>query len=208
MSHCVKVIPGYGHAVLRKTDPRYMAQRKFALQHLPDDELFKIVSTIYEVSSTAFTLLLGILFKRCLESHVHDASYRVSLSPVRLYASQDTKQSQLMILLYACGVSNFPAVHPPKDPSSIFSVPWPQVVPDVLTKLGKVKNPYPNVDAHSGVLLCHYGFTEHDYYTVLFGVSRGIGALSQLFWDRALGLPLERPKSVTPEWLWNHAKKN
>lgn len=83
-----------------------------------------------------------------------------------------------------------------------------QVVPDVLTKLGKVKNPWPNVDAHSGVLLCHYNFTEHDYYTVLFGVSRGIGALSQLFWDRALGLPLERPKSVTPEWLWAHAKKN
>lgn len=45
----MKVIPGYGHAVLRKTDPRYMAQRKFALQHLPDDDLFKIVSTIYEV---------------------------------------------------------------------------------------------------------------------------------------------------------------
>lgn len=83
-----------------------------------------------------------------------------------------------------------------------------QVVPGVLTKLGKVKNPWPNVDAHSGVLLCHYDFTEHDYYTVLFGVSRGIGALSQLFWDRALGLPLERPKSVTPEWLWEHAKKN
>lgn len=83
-----------------------------------------------------------------------------------------------------------------------------KVVPGVLTKLGKVKNPWPNVDAHSGVLLCHYGFTEHDFYTVLFGVSRGIGALSQLFWDRALGLPLERPKSVTPEWLWTHAKKN
>jgi len=25
-----RVVPGYGHAVLRKTDPRYMAQRKFA----------------------------------------------------------------------------------------------------------------------------------------------------------------------------------
>lgn len=50
----VKVIPGYGHAVLRKTDPRYMAQRKFALQHLPDDDLFKIVSTIYEVSATVW----------------------------------------------------------------------------------------------------------------------------------------------------------
>jgi citrate synthase len=38
-----QVIPGYGHAVLRKTDPRYEAQRQFALKHLPDDELFKIV---------------------------------------------------------------------------------------------------------------------------------------------------------------------
>ena len=44
-----KVIPGYGHAVLRKTDPRYMAQREFCLKHMPQDELFKIVSTIYEV---------------------------------------------------------------------------------------------------------------------------------------------------------------
>eukprot|EP00612_Vaucheria_litorea_P005539 CAMPEP_0171462506 /NCGR_PEP_ID=MMETSP0945-20130129/6518_1 /TAXON_ID=109269 /ORGANISM="Vaucheria litorea, Strain CCMP2940" /LENGTH=455 /DNA_ID=CAMNT_0011989049 /DNA_START=18 /DNA_END=1385 /DNA_ORIENTATION=+ len=124
-----KVIPGYGHAVLRKTDPRYEAQRQFALKHLPNDELFHIVSTVYEV------------------------------------------------------------------------------VPGVLTSLGKVKNPWPNVDAHSGALLCHYGFTEYDYYTVLFGVSRGMGALSQLFWDRALGLPLERPKSVTPEFLWSQAKK-
>ena len=33
-----------------------------------------------------------------------------------------------------------------------------QVVPDVLTKHGKTKNPYPNVDSHSGVLLWHYGF--------------------------------------------------
>ena len=36
---------------------------------------------------------------------------------------------------------------------------------------------------------------------MLFGVSRATGALSQLFWDRALGLPLERPKSVTSEWI-------
>lgn len=118
-----KVIPGYGHAVLRKTDPRYTCQREFALKHLPDDPLFKLVDTIY------------------------------------------------------------------------------QVMPDILKEHGKVANPYPNVDSHSGVLLWHYGFTQYQYYTVLFGVSRGVGALSQLYWDRALGLPLERPKSVTPEWL-------
>mmetsp|Transcript_7498 Transcript_7498/g.12255 ORF Transcript_7498/g.12255 Transcript_7498/m.12255 type:complete len:459 (-) Transcript_7498:339-1715(-) len=117
------VIPGFGHAVLRKTDPRYMCQREFALKFMPDDEMFKLVSTLYEV------------------------------------------------------------------------------VPGVLTETGKVKNPWPNVDAHSGVLLQHYGFTEAEYYTVLFGVSRALGVLSSLVIDRVLGLPLERPKSMTTEWI-------
>ncbi|XP_059651782.1 citrate synthase, mitochondrial isoform X2 [Cornus florida] len=124
-----KVVPGFGHGVLRKTDPRYMCQREFAMKHLPDDPLFQLVAKLYEV------------------------------------------------------------------------------VPPILTELGKVKNPWPNVDAHSGVLLNHYGLTEARYYTVLFGVSRSIGICSQLIWDRALGLPLERPKSVTMEWLENYCKK-
>lgn len=123
-----KVIPGYGHAVLRKTDPRYTCQREFGLKYMPNDELFRIVDTIY------------------------------------------------------------------------------QVMPGVLTEHGKTKNPYPNVDSHSGVLLQYYGLTQQNYYTVLFGVSRAIGVLSQLFWDRALGLPLERPKSITSEWINNHFK--
>eukprot|EP00003_Mantamonas_plastica_P025078 TRINITY_DN4832_c0_g1_i2.p1 TRINITY_DN4832_c0_g1~~TRINITY_DN4832_c0_g1_i2.p1 ORF type:complete len:429 (+),score=157.66 TRINITY_DN4832_c0_g1_i2:1734-3020(+) len=118
-----KVIPGFGHAVLRKTDPRYMCQREFAQRHLPDDPLFKLVSDIYEV------------------------------------------------------------------------------VPKVLTEQGKTKNPWPNVDAHSGVLLQYYNLTEFDYYTVMFGVSRAMGVLPSLVWDRALGLPIERPKSVTTEWI-------
>jgi citrate synthase len=116
-----QVIPGYGHAVLRKTDPRYTAQREFCLKYLPDDELFKIVSTLYEV------------------------------------------------------------------------------VPPTLEKHGKAKNPWPNVDAHSGVIQVYYGVTEYDFYTVLFGVSRAMGVLASLIWDRALGLPLERPKSLTTE---------
>ena len=37
----------------------------------------------------------------------------------------------------------------------------------------------------------HYGLEQYDYYTVLFGVGRAWGVLAQLFWDRALGLPLE-----------------
>lgn len=72
-----------------------------------------------------------------------------------------------------------------------------QVVPEVLMQTGKVKNPWPNVDAHSGVLLQYYGIREENFYTVLFGVSRSIGVLAQGIWSRALGLPIERPKSVT-----------
>jgi len=118
-----KVVPGYGHAVLRKTDPRFIAQREFALKHLPNDPIFKVVSKVFEVA------------------------------------------------------------------------------PDILTQHGKAKNPWPNVDAHSGCLLWHYGVTEYDFYTVFFGVSRALGVLAQLIWDRALGLPIERPKSVTTEWI-------
>lgn len=47
----------------------------------------------------------------------------------------------------------------------------------------------------------YYGLIEFDFYTVLFGIGRAFGVLSQLVWDRALGLPLERPKSVTSDWL-------
>jgi len=118
-----RVIPGFGHAVLRKTDPRYTCQRGFALENLPEDPLFKLCSLLYEV------------------------------------------------------------------------------VPAVLTEQGKVKNPWPNVDAHSGVLLQYYGFKETDFYTVLFGMSRAMGVLSSLTYDRILGAPIERPKSVTWEWI-------
>ena len=132
-----RVVPGYGHAVLRKTDPRYMSQREFGLRKLPEDPMFKLVSQVYKIA------------------------------------------------------------------------------PGVLTEHGKTKNPYPNVDAvshisfftktsanhvqHSGVLLQYYGLTEANYYTVLFGVSRALGVLPQLIIDRALGAPIERPKSFSTE---------
>jgi len=74
-----------------------------------------------------------------------------------------------------------------------------KIAPGVLTEHGKTKNPYPNVDAHSGVLLQYYGLTEANYYTVLFGVSRAIGVLPQLIIDRAVGAPIERPKSFSTE---------
>ena len=122
-----KVVPGYGHAVLRQTDPRFSAQMDFGKKHMPDDPLVQTVWNIYEA------------------------------------------------------------------------------VPSVLQTIGKIKNPWPNVDAHSGALLVHYGMVEYEFYTVLFGVSRSLGVLASLCWDRALGFPLERPKSVTTrlvkEWL-------
>ena len=74
-----------------------------------------------------------------------------------------------------------------------------ETVPPILQSLGKIKNPWPNVDAHSGALLVHYGMVEYEFYTVLFAVSRALGVLSSLCWDRVLGFPLERPKSVTTE---------
>jgi citrate synthase len=125
-----KVVPGYGHAVLRKTDPRFTAQMEFGKKHLPDDPLVQTVWNIYEA------------------------------------------------------------------------------VPPILQSLGKIKNPWPNVDAHSGALLVHYGMVEYEFYTVLFGVSRSLGVLASLIWDRALGMPLERPKSVTTELvkLWLEGK--
>lgn len=43
--------------------------------------------------------------------------------------------------------------------------------------------------------------TEMNFYTVLFGVSRALGVLSSLVWDRALALPIERPKSMSTAGL-------
>ncbi|MCX6209393.1 MAG: citrate (Si)-synthase, eukaryotic [Bacteroidetes bacterium] len=126
-----KVVPGYGHAVLRKTDPRFTAQMEFGKKHMPEDKLCQTVWNIYET------------------------------------------------------------------------------VPPILQSLGKIKNPWPNVDAHSGALLVHYGLVEYEFYTVLFAVSRALGVLSSLCWSRALSFPLERPKSVTTEAvkLWVEGKE-
>ncbi|MCT4623489.1 MAG: citrate (Si)-synthase, partial [Schleiferiaceae bacterium] len=66
---------------------------------------------------------------------------------------------------------------------------------------GKVKNPWPNVDAHSGQLLMHYNLTEYEFYTVLFGVARSLGTMANLIWDRAIGSALERPGSTTTDLL-------
>ncbi|WMV10939.1 hypothetical protein MTR67_004324 [Solanum verrucosum] len=52
-----KVVPGFGHGVLRKTDPRYTCQREFAMKHLPEDPLFQLVSKLYEVVPPVLTEL-------------------------------------------------------------------------------------------------------------------------------------------------------
>lgn len=124
-----KVVPGYGHAVLRQPDPRFTAQKEFAEQYIKDSDIVQIVWDVFEV------------------------------------------------------------------------------VPSILQSLGKVKNPWPNVDAHSGALLVHYGLKESGFYTVLFGVSRALGVLAATCWSRALGMPLERPKSVTSDWAFDFLAK-
>jgi citrate synthase len=118
-----QVIPGYGHAVLRTTDPRFTAQLQFGQKYLPDDEIYKLVELVYEV------------------------------------------------------------------------------LPGVLKETRKVKNPWPNVDAINGALQYHYGVRQFDFYTVLFGVSRILGLSAHAVWSRALGKPIERPKSLTTKML-------
>jgi len=124
-----KVIPGFGHGVLRKTDPRYTIQRAFAAKHFPEDPLFKLANVCYEA------------------------------------------------------------------------------IPPVLEATGKVKNPWPNVDALSGTCMQRYGLTQEDYYTVVFAVSRSLGCMANLVWSRLMGLPIERPKSMTLDALEAAAKK-
>jgi len=75
------------------------------------------------------------------------------------------------------------------------------VVPAVLKEQGKAKNPAPNVDAISGTLQYYYGVRDFDFYTVLFGVGRALGVASNYVWSRALGMPIERPKSLTTKML-------
>jgi len=118
-----RVIPGYGHAVLRCPDPRFTAFMEFGGEHIHDDPVFTIVQKLFDV------------------------------------------------------------------------------VPGVLKEQGKAKNPWPNVDAASGSLLYHFGMTEFSFYTVLFSISRAMGMVSQMVINRALGIPIMRPKSVTTTWL-------
>jgi citrate synthase len=44
-----KVVPGYGHAVLRITDPRFDAFLAFGKQYCSTDPVFRIVSDVFDV---------------------------------------------------------------------------------------------------------------------------------------------------------------
>lgn len=44
-----RVIPGYGHAVLRATDPRFTAFHAFGKEHFPEDPVFKTVDVGFQV---------------------------------------------------------------------------------------------------------------------------------------------------------------
>ncbi len=124
-----KVIPGYGHAVLRVPDPRFTAQMEYAKKRFPQDDLVRLADLVFDV------------------------------------------------------------------------------VPAVLKEQGKAKNPAPNVDAISGTLQYYYGVREFDFYTVLFGVGRALGVTANYVWARALGQPIERPKSLTTKMLEEIAAK-
>ncbi|HET6350358.1 MAG TPA: citrate (Si)-synthase [Candidatus Krumholzibacteria bacterium] len=76
-----------------------------------------------------------------------------------------------------------------------------RVVPGVLKKQGKARNPYPNVDFGMGMIWHHFGVTEMEFYTVPFAISLAMGMLAQLVINRALGTPINRPRSVTSDWI-------
>lgn len=118
-----RVVPGYGHAVLRAQDPRYLAILAFGEKHCSRNAAFKTVTAMS------------------------------------------------------------------------------RVVPGVLMETGKVKNPWPNVDAINGALFYHFGITETAFYTVFFAVALSFGLSAQYILNRAVGSPITRPRSVTTDWI-------
>ena len=79
-----------------------------------------------------------------------------------------------------------------------------EIVPPLLIEQGKAKNPYPNIDGISGVLLYHFGIKELNFYTAMFSTSQILGICAQLVINRAIYSPIIRPKSVTTSWLQSY----
>jgi citrate (Si)-synthase len=82
-----QVVPGYGHAVLRKTDPRYVSQREFAQKKLPDDPMFKLVSQVYKIAP-------GVLTEHG----------KVSFSPLRTPRPKTHFQMSTLIAEFCCNI--------------------------------------------------------------------------------------------------------
>jgi len=96
---------------------------------------------------------------------------------------------------------NFGKLHFPEDTVFKTVVHTFEVVPEILKKIPKIQNPWPNVDAVTGSLLYHYGLKEFSYYTVMFALSRSMGLAAQAVMNRAIGMPIVRPKSVPTSWF-------
>jgi citrate synthase len=75
---------------------------------------------------------------------------------------------------------------------------------EALSKIEKISNPYPNVDAVSGTLLNANGLTDSNFYTVLFGLARCTGISAQIVDERVRlrggkGVPIYRPKFMAQD---------
>jgi citrate synthase len=79
-----QVVPGYGHAVLRKTDPRYTAQREFALKHLPDDKLFKLVGQIYNLVPDILLEVSNLQSRSIIDLHRYRPAKPRTLGPTSM----------------------------------------------------------------------------------------------------------------------------
>jgi hypothetical protein len=126
--------------VLRKTDPRYEAQRQFALKHLPDDELFKIVRYVMlnklsnKLTYTGYLLYIVQTTVVCI--HTGNGSCRNVAQPTSMMRSSSSSARITRTQCYAKILNVLPlcdAFAVCHYCSTIY-----EVVPGVLTKLGKV----------------------------------------------------------------------
>lgn len=101
---------------------------------------------------------------------------------------------------YIC-LKEFATKHLTRDLDFILVSELEKIVPVILAEFGQFQNPFPNADLISGTMWKHYGLKHAKYYPVLLAVSRALGTLASLVWDRALEHPLKRPMSVTSEAL-------
>ena len=205
-------------------------QREFALKHMPDDELFHLVNTVYEV-------MPGVLTEHGktknpypnVDSH---SGVLLKYAPRRLHAActlppAHHRHTAARSVHACCGAQSlFPrprggvarpiprrrlldavSSRPARHRASLTWHTTPGTPrPAQRTAASCSGRAAPGASPPALRLRRHYGLNEYDYYTVLFGVGRAWGVLAQLFWDRALGLPLEvrasAPPRIRPHFGW------